>query len=465
MKKNAVTKIFLLFSAFIFFSLSGWTQQSYIKVGEAKGKKSALAFPPFNVAPKSSTTTANEIYETCKRDLELSSYFTLIKNSALLEDPAKTAVKPAPIENGFTYEPLKTIGAEFLIRTAYSSSGDDIIAEMFLYHVPEQKLIVGKRYKTSASQSKKIGHTMANDILEALTGVRGPFMSKIVATSNRAHGPNSPIKEVVTMNWDGTDVTTISNHRSNAVSPSWSSDGKKIAYSVFTTFIRKVGGPLSNISLYVQDVATGKRTLVSYRPGVNSGGIFSKDGKYIYLSMSMGSGSTDLYKIDADSGEIVKRLTKGPAGAINVEPSLSPDGKKIAFSSDRGGRPMIYTMDEDGSNIKRLTFDGVYNASPSWSPDGKKIAFAGQSNNNFDVFVMNADGSNIIRVTSAKKANGQLAHNEDPSFSPDSRFLIYTSNRTGKNQLYISTADGSEERRVTNDSYNYYKPKWSQNFE
>ena len=78
---------------------------------------------------------------------------------------------------------------------------------------------------------------------------------------------------------------------------------------------------------------------------------------------------------------------------------------------------------------------------------------------------MNADGTGLNRVTSAKKANGQWAHNEDPSFSADSRYVVYTSNRTGKNQIFISTIDGTEERRVTNDTYNYYKPKWSQNLE
>ena len=221
---------------------------------------------------------------------------------------------------------------------------------------------------------------------------------------------------------------------------------------------------MTNVSLYILDLASGKRTLTSYRPGVNSGAVFSPDGKSILLGMSQGSGSADIYKIDLN-GKIITRLTNGPAGAINVEPSLNPEGTKVAFSSERGGRPMIYVMNIDGSGVKRLTFDGAYNSSPTWSPDGKKIAFAGQAENHFDIFVMNADGSGLTRVTSVKKSNGKWAHNEDPSFSPDSRYLVYTSNRTGKNQVFISTVDGSEERRVTNDSYNYYKPKWSRNLE
>lgn len=443
-----------------------WAQQAYIKVGEARAKKSNLAFPYFNNQGSNNsgatTGTAAEIYTTAVHDLEMSTYFQMVSNSAYLEDPAKTGIKPQPgLANGFKFEPLKTIGAEFLIRGGYEVVSGDLTLEMFLYHINDSKLIVGKRYKAPTKQAKQVGHTLANDVLEALTGVRGPFLSRIVATSDRGE---VGIKEVVALNWDGSEFEKLSNHNSIAVSPSWSNDGKKVTYSVFTKFIKKDGSSMSNVSLYVLDLASNKRVLTSYRPGQNSGAVFSPDGKSIYLGMSMGSGAADIYKINL-AGDVLTRLTKGPAGAINVEPTLSPDGSKIAFSSERGGRPMIYVMNSDGSNIKRLTFQGEYNSSPSWSPDGKKIAFAGQDKDHFDVFVMDADGSNIVRVTSAKKTNGRAAHNEDPSFSPDSRFVVYTSNRTGKNQIYISNIEGTEERRVTNDSYNYYKPKWSRNIE
>jgi TolB protein len=458
--KKIILFIFILFSQAIF------ADQAYIKLGEAKAKKSNLGFPYFNNQGTnnsgSSTAAAAEIYTTAKKDLELSTYFQILSNAAFLEDPSKTGIKPQPgLANGFKFEPLKTIGAEFLIRAGYEVTGSDMTVEMFLYHVPESKLVVGKRYKASISSSKQIGHTLANDVLEALTGVRGPFLSKIVATSDRG---SSGIKEVVTMNWDGSDIEQVSKHNSVALSPAWSPDAKKIAYSVFTKFIKKNGSSMSNVSLYIFDVLSNKRVLTSYRPGVNSGAVFAPDGKSLYLGMSMGSGAADIYKINL-KGDILDRLTKGPAGAINVEPSLNPEGTKIAFSSERGGRPMIYVMNSDGTNIKKRTSDGVYNSSPSWSPDGKKIAFAGQDEDHFDIFVMNADGTNIVRVTSAKKANGKWAQNEDPSFSPDSRYVVYSSNRTGKNQLYISTIDGSQERRVTNDSHNYYKPKWSSNLE
>jgi TolB protein len=440
--------------------------QAYIKVGDAKVKKSNMGFPFFtNLGSNNTgavTVAAGEIFATAKKNLELSTYFTIISNDAYLEDLSKKSLKPFPEDlSGFKFDPLKTIGAEFVVRVGYSVIGKEITVEMYLYHVTEKKLIVGKRYKASLNQSVAIGHTLSNDVIEALTGVRAPFMAKIVASFDNGSGG---AKEVAKMNWDGTEFEQLTQHKSITLSPNWSPDGKKIAYSVFTKIHTKSGNILSNASLYVLDLTTNKRVLTSFRPGMNSGAVFSKDGQSIYLSMSLGSGSADIYKINL-KGEIETRLTKGPAGAINVEPTISPDGSKIAFSSERGGRPMIYVMNSDGSNVKRLTYKGVYNSSPSWSPDGKKIAFAAQDGANFDIFVMDADGSNIRRLTTAQKVDGKAAHNEDPSFSPDSRYIVYTSNRSGKNQIYISTVDGSEERRVTNDSKNYYRPKWSINLE
>ncbi len=456
---------YFIFVLLISFS-SAFAEQAYIKIGDAKSKKSSMAFPFFNNLGSNNSgvlaAAASEIFATAKKNLELSTYFSIVPNEAYLEDLSKKSLKPFSEELlGFKFEPLQTINAEFVIRAGYSVVGKEISIEMFLYHVVEKKLIIGKRYKALLNQTVAIGHTLSNDVIEALTGVRPPFMAKIVASFDGGAGG---AKEIVKMNWDGSEFEQLSQHKSITLSPSWSPDGKKIAYSVFTKIFSKSGGSISNASVYVLDLTTNKRVLTSFRPGMNSGAIFSKDGKSIFLSMSLGSGSADIYKINL-KGEIEARLTKGPAGAINVEPTLSPDGSQIAFSSERGGRPMIYVMNSDGSNVKRLTYKGSYNSSPSWSPDGKKIAFAAQDSANFDIFVMDADGSNIKRITSAQKLNGKPAHNEDPSFSPDSRYIVYTSDRTGKNQIYISTVDGSEERRVTNDTKNYYRPKWSVNLE
>lgn len=442
------------------FSTIASSQNSvYIKMGDAQTKKSMLALPqPIVLGTQKNNSIATEIYNVLSNDLIVSSYFDLIAEKAFLENTQTASLKPNTIEtNGFKFESWKTIGAEFLIKMGYSVVGNQIELDTYLYHVTQSKLIVAKKYKGANNSARRIAHTFANDILAALTGKSGMFLSKLVATSDRGGGK---FREVYVMDWDGTSVQQISNHKSIALSPNWSFDGKKIAY---TAYVVRSKTKMRNADMFLYDIASGKRNLISYRQGMNSGAAFDASNNAIYLTISQGQ-SPDIYKIDLE-GNIMNRVTTGPNGAMNVEPNICSDGSKIAFSSDRPGRPMIYTMNTDGTNVKRITFAGVFNSTPSWSPDCKKIAFAGQSDDHFDIFVMDADGTNMVRLTSAKKPNGRWSTNEDPSFSPDGRFVVYSSNRTGSHQIYISTVDGTEERRITMDSANYYKPKWSNNFE
>lgn len=435
-------------------------EQIYIKIGDAKTKKSLLGFPPLNYSGSPAMASKNialgaELYNVIQNDLDVSGYFQFIAHSAFLEDAKKTGLKPAPgEEGGFKFENWQPLSADFLIRGAFViDTEDQIEMEVYLYHVPKSSLIFGKKYRGPKSTVRKIAHTFANDVLKNLTEKSGPFNSKFVFSSDRG---GSKFREIYMMDWDGVNIEKLTNHNSIAISPAWSPDAKKIAY---TAYVQKRSTKLRNADLFLFDLDKSKRTNLSFRSGINSGAAFSPDGQSVFLTISQGI-TPNIYKISL-TGDLQGKITNGPGNALNVEPAISPDGKKIAFSSDRGGKPMIYVMNIDGSNVTRMTNGGVFNSSPAWSPDGKRIAFAGQDAGNFDIFLMDADGQNISRVTSAKKANGKAANNEDPSFSPDGRFIVYTSNRTGKNQIYFSTVDGLEERRVTQDSHNYFKPRWS----
>ncbi len=442
----------------------GYTSQIYINVGEAKTKKSTLALPFLNYLGSSkanATATANgaELYNVIKNDLTVSSLFQMMSQAAFLENTSETSLRPAPTDaKGFSFEKWKTIGTDFLIRGGYTILGSDIELEAYLYFVPKGELIFGKKYRGPISAIRRVAHSFSNDVLKQLTDTKtGPFLSKLVVASDRGGGN---FREIYVMDWDGFNPTQVTSHRTIAMSPAWSPDAKKIAY---TAFVMRGKTRRRNADLFLFDVESGKRNLISYRQGFNSGANFMPDNQHILLTISQGK-NPNIYKMKYD-GSLVGQLTKGPLGAMNVEPAASPDGNRIAFSSDRSRNPMIYVMNSNGSNQKRVTFAGVFNSTPSWSPDGQRLAFAGQASGHFDIFTMNADGSGVKRLTSAKKSNGKWANNEDPSFSPDGRYIMFTSNRSGKSQIYVTNLDGSEEFRITNDNHNYYRPKWSPNME
>lgn len=434
----------------------------YIDVGQATVKKSLLAFPPLKYVgtqPANSThiRAGIDIYQVIKNDLVVSNLFTEIQPGAYLEDPNKTGLKPAPGEpGGFKFENWKTIGADFLIRAGYHIIENEITLELYVYHVPMAKTILAKEYKAPLDSTRHLAHIFSNDLIQALTGKPGMYLTKLVASREENPGNKQSFKEIYVLDWDGANQQAITAARTISLSPSWSNAGDKIAY---TSFAFHTQAQIRNADLFIFDLVDHKRFLVSYRKGVNSGAVFLPGDKEILLTLTK-DGNPDIFRMSVD-GVDVSAITHGPNGALNVEPAVSPDGKKIAFSSDRSGRPMIYVMNIDGTNVKRLTFAGVYNSTPAWSPNGKALAFAILDTNHFDIFSINPDGTGLKRLTDAHKPNGRPANNESPSWSPDGTHIVFVSDRTDRRQLYIINSDGTNERRITGDHYNWDRPKWS----
>ncbi len=456
----SIRSIFLLSVLLIYTGLVSAQSEShiYIDVGQGNVKKSLLALPPLLYAGtqptnKSHIQIGQDLFRVIYNDLSVSNFFTFVKPEAYLEDPAKVGLRPAPgTPNGFKFENWKTIGTEFLVRAAYSVLGNDVSVEAFVYHVPTTKQVLGKTYKGPTGAVRRIAHTFSNDLVQALTGKRGMFLTKLVASGL----PPGGHKEIYIMDWDGANRQKITSMKHIAISPAWSTKGDKIAYTGFPLHKKE---KVRNADLFIYDIKTGKRFLVSYHKGINSGAAFLPGDQFIMLTLTK-SGNPDLYKMTAD-GKSLQRITNGPNRAMNVEPAISPDGTKVAFSSDRAGQPHIYVMNIDGSNVKRLTFAGKYNSSPSWSPDGKTLAFAGFDKNHFDIFTINIDGTNLKRLTDATKPNGKPADNESPTWSPDGRHIMFSSNRSGRHQIYVVSPDGTNERRITHDNISWEKPKWS----
>ena len=214
--------------ALLFFNLTFAHAQEnsvYIKVGEAKVKKSLMALPAFQFfsspsQSKDSKSIGAELYNTVNNDLDVSAYFQFIKPEAFLDDTAKVGLKPAPGEpNGFNFDNWKKIGAEFLVRAGFTIIKDEITLETYVYYVPQAKLIFGKKYSGPSRAARRIAHTFCNDVVEKLTGKKGMFLSRAVASTDR---PTGKWKEIYVMDWDGNGLEAITSHKGISISPAWS---------------------------------------------------------------------------------------------------------------------------------------------------------------------------------------------------------------------------------------------------
>ena len=128
-------------------------------------------------------------------------------------------------------------------------------------------------------------------------------------------------------------------------------------------------------------------------------------------------------------------MTNG--GGIDVSPDFSPDGKSIAFASERSGGSQVYMM--PGQRRRRRSgsrSSGDFNIDPVISPDGKKLRVRRP--------VARAGSTSTSPTSTAERGPGtqDMGDNEDPSWSPDSNYLVFSSTRTGRSELWISTADG-----------------------
>jgi len=198
-----------------------------------------------------------------------------------------------------------------------------------------------------------------------------------------------------TMNIDGTNRKRLT-HAANKwdSSPTWSPDGKKIA------FARAYGDTEGVWKEEICIMNSDGSAQTQIKPLKGGGPYFTQNGKILFHSKTQYS---EICIADIDGSNIIK-LTNN--NAEDWHPEISPDGKEIAFMSDRDGNHEIYSMNIDGSNQKRLTSNDVRDSTPTWSPDGSQIMYTSHDvNEESHIYIMNKDGSSVKKFIN--NASGQ----------------------------------------------------------
>ena len=238
-------------------------------------------------------------------------------------------------------------------------------------------------------------------------------------------------------------IRNLTDHSASDFAPSWSPDGRRIAF-----YSNRDG----NGEIYVMGSnGSNLRRLINEPDYDHVYPSWSPDGRHIAF-MSERDDDDEIYVIGSD-GSNLRRLTNDRAW--DGLPSWSPDGRHIAFTSSRDFSHEIYVMGSDGSNLRRLTNHSAADGYPSWSPDGRHIAFVSKRDGNEEIYVMGSDGSNPRRLTDHSAADGY------PSWSPDGRHIAFASERDGNEEIYVMGSDGSNPRRLTDHSASDFAPSWS----
>lgn len=352
---------------------------------------------------------ADSVRAVLQRDLDHSDRFDLAARPTAVEQPDARA--------------LSALGVDYAVVVAAGAAG---AVDVRLVEVRTG----AERLRRNVPASPRLAwHAAADAIVQAVFGQPG-----IAATSLLFVRAG----RIWRVDADGQGATPLRTAGFPSLSPAWSPDGRRFAYTAFV----RAGQPI-----VVQDLASGDRVAVpGTEVGLNITPGFSPDGRKLAYSHGTEAGM-DIYLAGGGGGrwETGAALTAGRF-ADNLSPAWSPDGSRIAFISNRARSPQLYVMNADGTGqelLARFDFGATGQTSaPSWSPDGGLIAFHREVAGVPQLFVLDVAAGSLRQLTGSGR-------NEDPSWAPDSRHLAFVSSRGGAREVWVLDLETGRLRQVT----------------
>jgi TolB protein len=419
--------------------------EGWFRAGTGLGdtNKPRLAVSDFAARSEEAKSHASLFTQVVRDDLQFSGILEVPSPSFY---PPQAPSIPAELKPAIWIDPPTS--ANFLAFGNLSESASEVAIEAWLYDVrnPSSQAVVGKVYRGAPTdlQVRKFAHQFADEIIAKLSGgLPGVAGTQIAFVSSR-----SGSKEIWVMDYDGSNQRQLTSLKSISLTPRWSPDASRIAFTCFAP-----SGGLTSAQICMFSLDTGKVVSFPRFHGTNITPAWSPDGSQIIFSSSM-QGNPELYVTDSN-GVRPKRLTI--ANGASMSPSWNPKtGQTIAFVSDRGGTPQLYLMNSDGTSTTKLDLpDKGYVIDPAWAPNGQLLAFSWRRpNDNYDIYIMDAATRQLVELTRDQ------GRNERPSWAPDGRHLVFESTRGGTRQIWTMLADGSQPRPLTTSGHNE-SPNWS----
>jgi TolB protein len=437
--------VFICGSICLFFAGPA-AAQDWFKTGTGLGvSKARVGVADFAAKDTPSQPLAALFSDVVRTDLDYSGILDLVSKSY---NPLQTPGTPAEVDyKAWSGAPAS---AQLLAFGNFSMNANNVEIQAWLNDVRDASLppVIGKVYRGEATESqvRTFAHQFADEIIGKLSGgLPGIASTQIAFVSNRSGN-----KEIWAMDYDGENQHPLTQLHTISLTPRWSPDASRIA---FTCYAQPGSGSVLTAQICVYSMLTNHLISWPRFKGTNSSPSWSPDGSQVMFMSSM-LGNPELFISDA-SGQRPKRLTF--SNGANTSPSWNPKtGQQVAFVSDRGGIPQLYTMNSDGSSQAKVDLpDMGYVIDPAWSPNGQLLAFSWRRpNGNYDIYVMEIVTRQLVELTR------DVGRNERPSWAPDGRHLVFESTRTGTRQIWSMIADGTQARQLTKQGQNE-SPNWS----
>lgn len=418
----------VLISVILIFACA--SQAFEIVIDRGLDKLTPIAVVPFQIFEN-----AIDLTPIVVTDLGSSGEFRPIDDQSFLSLPTKA--------EDVVFHDWRVLGVEYVVVGSVFIDGlGGLVVEFEVLDINRETTLLTAQVKGSIDDPRSVAHHASDEIFKALTNVPGSFSTRIayVLVENRTR-PNERHSLKVS-DFDGERERTLLTSSQPILSPSWSSDGKQIAYVSFEA---------GSSAIHMMNIETGRVQILADFEGINSAPAISPNGRHIAMVLSR-DGNPEIYTLEVATN-VIRRVTNHRA--IDTEPVWDLDGQSLIFTSDRGGSPQIYRIDLESLRKRRLTYEGSYNARPRVMPDGTNMIFVHRTGQGFHIAWRDIDGNRAARILSSNVLD------ESPSVAPNGTMMMYATKSNRKGILSIVSVSGEVEFKLTSLVGDLIEPAWS----